>query len=146
MSSSNDSSATSAQITEQRVRFELRRAILAMSSFLVDTLAPNAAPLCPEARRELIAWMERLYAYRAIGKGFSSLIHSMWTVLEATNECIDAARLRLLRDTLERLYANPQLPYVRARELRSDLLKSGLPVKNRELRALIVETLRERDA
>lgn len=124
-----------------RARAELRQAIHAMSSFLMDILTPDGAVLTADARRLLLARMERVYAHRAVGKGFSSLVHALCNTLEDDQARIDAPRLRLLRDSLERLYARPDLSHGDARILRKDLVDGGLPVKNHGLRAAILEAL-----
>jgi hypothetical protein len=123
--------------SEARIRTILMEA-LAQS---ISLLKQGSSNLSSDERQALRAKIIRLYDERGIGKGFSSLVHNLWTILENDNEALDVERLRLCRDTLERLYANPRLKFEQARALRCDLKAAGLPVENRELRQVILDAL-----
>jgi hypothetical protein len=126
--------------SEGRVRALLKQALDTCSAQII-TLLDGGANLSNDDRQTLLAKIIQLYGERDIGKGFSSLVHNLWTILENDNEALDIERLRLCRDTLERLYANPRFTYEQARALRRDLKTAGLPVENRELRKVILDAL-----
>jgi hypothetical protein len=129
------------QVSEDEVRRLLEQATDVIHRQLQVLLRRGNGSLGDDARQDLLAHIVRLYTMRDIGKGFSTLVHTMWTILESQDTPVDADCLRLFRDTLERLYAEPRMPYARARALRKDLKRAELPVENREIRKLLVDAI-----
>ena len=127
--------------SEHEVRRCLELATDAMHREVQVLLRQGTGSLGNDARQDLLAHIVRLYSMRDIGKGFSTLIHTLWNILEDQETALDADCLRLFRDTLERLYAEPRMSYARARTLRKDLKRAELPVENREIRKLLVDAI-----
>jgi hypothetical protein len=137
----NEAAARAADASEDTVRALLKEALDTCSAQIIDLLKHGNPGISDDDRKALLARIIRLYDERDIGKGFLSLVHNLWTILENKEQALEVESLRLFRDTLERLYANPRLTYAQARALRHDLKMARLPVENRELRKVILDAL-----
>ena len=125
----------------REIRALLETVIEIVNRELRIVLRQTDGVLSERAQRMLHAHLVRLYTMADIGKGFSVLVHTLQNILQVPGRQFDANRLRLFRDTLERLYGDPRMSHEHAWTLRKDLERAGLQVQDRELRTMLVDAI-----